>query len=344
MKKLENMETLMQAVSRGYRKLFWAAIIQLTLLQALWNTNIEEDRMAFSEPEVALISEGKFIMGNDKGASVEAPAHQVVVRSFYMAKYEVSNAEFVTFLNAEKDRINVTEEGEVLYNDLKIASLKCEHACVGWEPEILYDSGQFKVAEGKKSYPVVLVSWFGAQKYADWLARVSGRPYRLPTEAEWEYAAGEGKRHLKWAGVSKIARLSEYANLCDNGCLVKEWRYKNLHDGFPGRAPVGSFKPNAFGLYDMTGNVSEWCGESFYLYTTQKEGELTIPDPYQHTIRGGSWLNTPRGATTTVRFTAQAEQCDVSVGFRLARSISSQTPATITNQAGSTAQSGPGSL
>ena len=336
------MRTTTQSIASKFKKLLWASAILLTT-QAARIIPIENSSL-FGEPEVVFVSGGKYMMGSDKSAQVEAPAHQVSVRNFYIAKYEVSNAEFITFLNAEKNHLRITEESEIFYDDLKIASLKCEHACLGWKPEIIYQDGHFKVIKGRESYPVVLVSWFGAQKYADWLARVSGRPYHLPTEEEWEYAAGEGKRHLKWAGVSKIARLNEYANLCDDGCLIEDWRYKNLHDGFPGRAPVGSFKPNAFGIYDMTGNVSEWCGESFYVYTTQKEGALTIPDPYQHTIRGGSWLNSPRGATTTARFTAHAEQCDVSVGFRLARSISSQAPATITNQTGSTAQSGSGSL
>ncbi len=332
MKKLEDMETLIQTTSNRLKGLLWAGMLLLTLAQASWNTTIEQEHALFYEPEIVFIPGGKYVMGNDKGAQVEAPAHQVVVKSFYMARYEVSNAEFVAFLNAEKDRLNVTEDGEVFCDEIKIASLKCEHACIGWEPEILYENGCFKVATGRESYPAVLVSWFGAQKYANWLARVSGRPYRLPTEREWEYAAGEGKRHLKWAGVSKISHLSEYANLCGAECIIEDWRHEKLHDGFPGRAPVGSLKPNAFGIYDMTGNVSEWCGESFYIYTAQKEGSLIIPDPYLHTIRGGSWLNTPRGATTTARFTAHAEECDVSIGFRLARSIEPQAHATIVDK------------
>ncbi len=258
-------------------------------------------------------------MGNDKGPDVEKPEHSVFVRPFYLSKYELTNREFVAFLNDVEVQVN--DAGEVFYGDLKIALLHCDHFCNDWVEEILFQDGQFSVLAGRERNPAVLVTWFGAMSYARWLSEKTGRKYRLPTESEWEYAAGEGKKHTKWAGTTMASRLSSYANLCDDVCAIPNWGSKKLHDGYPHTAPVGTFKPNAFGLYDMTGNVHEWCGESYYVYTTQKEGSLEIPDPYLHTVRGGSWLNSPKGATTTVRFVGKADYADVAIGFRLAREV-----------------------
>ncbi len=275
--------------------------------------------MKAQEPLVVLISGGKFTMGNDKGAPEERPEHTVQLRPYYLAKYEVSNEEFVSFLNAVQ--AEVRDSGNVFYGDLKVAQLHCRHYCNEWEEEILYENGHFKVLPDRERNPVVLVTWFGAMSYARWLAKQTGRPYRLPTESEWEYAAGEGRKHLPWAGTSIAARLDAYANLCDASCAIPNWGTKKLHDGYPKTSPIGTFKPNALGLYDMTGNVHEWCGESYYVYTTRKEGSLEIPDPYLHTVRGGSWLNSPKGATVTARYTAKADYADVAIGFRLARDL-----------------------
>lgn len=106
--------------------------------------------------------------------------------------------------------------------------------------------------------PVEQVSWNDVQKFIRKLNRKTGKNYRLPTEAEWEFAARERGRRVRYAGgFSNESALQRYANLCDVNCEYS-WKSKDQDDGFKNTAPVKSYKPNSLGLYDMTGNVGEW--------------------------------------------------------------------------------------
>ena len=272
------------------------------------------------EPNLVLIPGGNFKMGSKEGDSDVRPVHKVNVTPFYLAKYEVTNEEFVEFLNSIK--VEVKNNEEVFYRGKQIYDLICDGFCSNWQHEVYLDNGRFKLRPGSEQFPVVLVSWYGAVTYAKWLAQRTGKPYRLPTEEEWEYAAGEGKSHQKWAGTKSGGKaLSKFANLCDAFCAVKNWRDHTLRDGYAYTAPVGSFKPNKFGLYDMTGNVHEWCSNRYYpsydlslVSKEDKEEELYV-------FRGGSWINNIKSSTTTARYSAEPDYCTTVVGFRLARNV-----------------------
>ena len=172
----------------------------------------------------------------------EQPIHTVKVKTFYLSKYEVTNAEYAAFLNAKGNQ----EEGGKKW--LHIGNSQIEKR-----------NDQFYAELGFEKHPVTEVSWYGAKAYCDW---VGGR---LPTEAEWEYAAGGGQGYrTKYAGTNDSDSLYIYVNFCDKNCIYIQ-ADSTQNDDYKLTAPVGSYQPNPLGLYDMSGNVWEWCEDRWHL-------------------------------------------------------------------------------
>jgi sulfatase modifying factor 1 len=237
---------------------------------------------------------GTFTMGctSEQGSDCdddEKPAHQVTVKSFYMGKYEVTNQEFCVFLN---EKGNQTEGGT---GWLETTSKYC----------LIEESGyRFVPKSGKENHPVINVSWYGAQAYCNWLKEKTGKPYRLPTEAEWEYAARGGKRSqgYKYAGSN---------NLGDVG-----WFYDNSGSG---TKPVGQKKANELGLFDMSGNVWEWCADGGRSYTSDSQTNPQGPSVGTRVLRGGSCSFNSRDCRVSVRSNNGASYGSNDDGFRLAQ-------------------------
>jgi formylglycine-generating enzyme required for sulfatase activity len=237
-------------------------------------------------PKMVVIPAGKFKMGDIQGGgdSDEKPVHKVSVDRFAMGVYEVTFAEYDKFAKAT---------GREKPSDS------------GW---------------GRGNRPVINVSWNDATAYAKWLSQQTGEKYRLPTEAEWEYAARAGTETKYWWGNTAS---HEYANYGDSGYdgLAKgkdRWKYT---------APVGSFAPNPFGIYDTAGNVWEWtCSEYENRYngkeTTCKNhavNENSGGNTGLFVLRGGSWYDDDWRSRTADRFRWQPSERFRFVGFRLAR-------------------------
>jgi formylglycine-generating enzyme required for sulfatase activity len=187
---------------------------------------------------------------------------------------------------------------------------------------------------------VVCVSWNDATAFGQWLTQKSGHGYRLPTEAEWEYAARSGGRQERFSGFSDPAVFFKYGNFCDINCSA-EWRSTEQNDGFKYTSPVGSFHPNGLGLYDMAGNVWQWVsdyyGERYYRESTRKwpldgmyGGDLRRErahinpqgpaDGRYRVLRGGSWNSAPIDARVAQRLRNKPEFRRSYIGFRLAAS------------------------
>jgi formylglycine-generating enzyme required for sulfatase activity len=158
--------------------------------------------------------------------------------------------------------------------------------------------------------PVINVSWDDAQHYVGWLSRSTGKPYRLLTEAEWEYAALAGSNtRFSWGDEP-----GTYNANC-NGCGDK-WSLQT--------APVGSFKPNAWGLYDMHGNVWEWVEDEWHenYEGAPMDGSAWLQaDPDYRVIRGGSWHNESELMRAAVRFERNRHVQFDTLGFRVARTM-----------------------
>jgi hypothetical protein len=148
---------------------------------------------------------------------------------------------------------------------------------------------------GRGDRPVSSVSWEDAVAYAKWLAKTSGKNYRLPTGDEWEYAASSGGKDEQWSGTSHAAELSDYA-----------WYKDNSNDK---TQPVGRKKPNSLGLHDMSGNVWEWVQDCW-------PGDCRF-----RVVRGGSWNNSPEVLGLSFRFRAYPDGRNSLIGFRLAQDV-----------------------
>ncbi len=207
-------------------------------------------------------------------ASDEKPVHWVSVTRFAIGRYEVTFAEYDRFAVATGQR---------------------KPSDNGWE---------------RANRPVINVSWKEASAYAEWLSEQTGQRYRLPTEAEWEYAARAGTITRYWWG-NQID--SERANC--RGCRSREEEYQKQ------TLPVGSFAPNPFGLYDMLGNVWEWtCSTSEYqeLYTGKEQHCVEDTNTsLLRVIRGGAWNNKPRTIRAANRSGLLLSNVNIAVGFRL---------------------------
>jgi len=240
--------------------------------------------------EMILVKGGTFKMGSEDGAYDEKPVHQVTVKNFYISQYEVSNAEFVEFLNAKGNRFEGGKKWVNLEGSYK--DEKCR----------LYKVGEkFEVELGYKNYPVVYISWYAAAAYAKW------KKLRLPTEAEWEYAArgGNKSKNYLYAGSNEIAQVAWY----DNTAMGR------------GSLPCGLKQANELGLYDMSGNIWEWCSDWYKPYNLKANGYPLGVDATSHKIlRGGAWYRISSLCRNTYRFVHPPHARYSDVGFRVAKS------------------------
>ena len=231
-------------------------------------------------PEMIVIPAGKFIMGSpenelDRNAS-EGPPHEVTIaKPFALSKFEVTFEEW----------------------DACVAAAACPRVPDRW---------------GRERMPVINVSWVDIKQYVSWLSQLTGREYRLPTEAEWEYAARAGvNTRYSWGDDLGMGNAN-----CD-GC-GSQWDLQQT-------APVGSFKPNRAGLYDMHGNVWEWVEDSWHenydVAPTDGSAWVRGGDPSFRVVRGGSWRNESELVRAAVRFRRNANVRFDTLGFRVARTI-----------------------
>ncbi len=252
-------------------------------------------------PALAYVQGGSFQMGSNDNDD-EKPIHTVNVNSFYMGKYEVTNAEFAAFLNAKGNQ----EEGGRNW------------AHVDSDFGIKESNGIFTVKKGMEKHPVTQVSWYGAKAYCKWLSETTGQTYRLPTEAEWEYAARGGNKSNGYT-YSGSNRIDEVA-----------WYYKNSYDlgtSHPnyGTNSVGTKKANELGIYDMSGNVWEWCEDTWHESYLGAPGNgtawLTGGNDSRRVLRGGSWSSYDSTSRVAYRLRSTPANRSSNGGFRLARGI-----------------------
>jgi formylglycine-generating enzyme required for sulfatase activity len=208
---------------------------------------------------------GEFTMGRDGGNPDEHPLHRVKVDPFWMGVHEVTWDEYRLFMFA-------TREGE---------SPEADAISTPTRPYVEMSFGM-----GINGYPAISMTQHAANKYAQWLSAKTGHFYRLPTEAEWEYACK--------AGGAAQQPLDEFA-----------WHDGNANGKYQ---QVGQKKPNAFGLYDMLGNVMEWTLDQYdpHTYAARAADLIVNPwvkstEPYPHAVRGGGWADAPEACNCTTR-------------------------------------------
>jgi formylglycine-generating enzyme required for sulfatase activity len=257
------------------------------------------------------IKGGTYLMGspeNETERSIDETQHQVKVDNFYMAKYPVTLAQFETFI----DKTNYhTDADKANYNYLSDGKNYNKKTSVNWR----YDTKN--ELQQDKQHPVIHVSWNDALAYCQWLSKKLNNAFRLPTEAEWEYACRAGTTTPFNTGENLTTDQANY-----NGI----YSYPNYPDGkfISKTTPVGSYPPNGWGLYDMHGNVWEWCQDWYgkeYYDECKRQGTIDNPQGPEigsnRVARGGCWGSYARRCRSASRSGDDPDNHDFIVGFRL---------------------------
>ena len=257
------------------------------------------------------IKGGTFAMGDDDGMPFEAPVHTVELDSFLIDRAEVTVAEFAKFVSQTGYRTEAENYGWSAVFDLETGAWRRADGANWRQPE-----GADSTAAPDE--PVCQISWNDAAAYAKWAGK------RLPTEAEFEYAARGGLAGKKYAWGDELKPDGKFlANWWQGTFPARNTR----EDGFLSRAPVKSFAPNGYGLYDMTGNVWEWTADWFapnYYETSPRKNPKGAESGTERSIRGGSFLcadNFCSNYRVAGRSQATPDSGMNNLGFRTAKSI-----------------------
>ena len=275
-------------------------------------------------PALQAIPGGSFAMGSALGNyeqpedTGETPPVTITVRSpFLIAATEVTVRQFARFVAATGFR----------------PSAHCRVWTGGrWttatDADWHGDPGSVKLRD---DLPVTCVGWADARAYASWLSTVTGKHYRLPSEAEWEYAARGGVAAPRYWGWNSFEGVS-ISDACDNANVYDvtasrvfgfAWPYARCADGYSALAPVATFKPNAYGLYDMIGNAWEWTQDCFTASYVNRPPDSRAWEwsggCEERVMRGGGWASRPLQARATNRGHGDPGYASRDVGFRIAR-------------------------
>lgn len=262
-------------------------------------------------PQMKLIPAGEFLQGSvaddPQTQPFELPQHAVAIRRpFAAGVYDVTVDEYAQFVAATgyEGHACAVYDGSWREND-----------AVNWKNAIETQTGR---------HPVSCVSWRDAKRYAAWLTDHTGHTYRLPSASEWEYAARAGSIASRPWGDPHAA--CAYANLADITASQRYpgWTIQPCMDGYAQSAPVGSFAPNAYGLYDTLGNVFQWvedCWADDYHGAPSDGSARSDGNCSQRELRGGSWFSRPDYVRVSYRNHFIADYRSSSVGFRVVREV-----------------------
>jgi len=258
--------------------------------------------------QMTLIPAGRFVMGSTAGCADERPAAAVTIdKPFWMGTFEVTNRQYALF---DPSHSSGYEHSDCLH----------------------YTPGERGFPLIEPEQPVVRVSWRRAMAFCRWLSEKTGRRFTLPTEAQWEYACRAGSATSLWYGPVD-ADFSPFANVSDathesvddfgwpgRRTMIPPWRPADVrhNDRFRVAAPVGSFSPNPWGLYDMHGNVAEWTRSGYRPYPYDaRDGRNDDSSRGLKIIRGGSWCDRPVHCGCAFRLSYHADQPVFDIGFRV---------------------------
>lgn len=260
------------------------------------NKNVSEGKVDLTG--MVHLKGGKFLMGTDdeEGFPVdgEGPVREVTIQSFYMDKYAVTNEQFAEFIRetgyvTEAEQFDWSFVFYMLLSEKTASQVTQSVAGTPWWSVVhgaywKYPEGPDSNIENRLDHPVVHISWNDAQAYCKWAGK------RLPTEAEWEYAARGGLEQKKYVWGNELVPNGEHQCNIWQGDFPRE---NTKEDGYIGTAPVYQFKPNGYGLYNMSGNVWEWCADWFARSVEERGGSVNPQGPKTgeaKLMKGGSYL------------------------------------------------------
>src|SRR6056297_162414 len=297
-------------------------------------------------PKMVYIRSGTFLMGNTRndieGDEDEKHVHIVELTYDYeIGKYEVTNSDYLEFINDAK----VSSLGYL--DGVKVVNLD------SWSCEFEYDNGEFYLREkGKENYPVINVSWDEAINYCNWLSEKKGlakaydkdgnlidikgnitgnlaqvEGYHLPTEAEWEYSARGGHKSeidYKYSGSNVIHEVGWYWKNSGDKKTTEDWCFYGVLENNSWTHEIGQKQPNEIGIYDMSGNVWEWCHDYYcnmYYENSPHVNPVNSKRSSYRVARGGSWFLYAKSSRVSNRFMFYSFLRDCDIGIRVTRTI-----------------------
>ncbi len=301
----------------------WQRRVSLKLLSLLEGKKLAMKRpgAVWRDPylgmEFVYVPGGCYQMGcgswTDECNDDEYPVHEVCVDEFWMGRYEVTYEQFFKFLKEIKQDVTVNTTNYVVsYRGKPIFDI-CENCDGDWKSGITFEGVNFLLKNTVKNYPVIYVTWYGAKFFADWLSRKTGYKFRLPSEAEWEYACRNGGKPVKypWGQLNPVCRKGAKNGAKFWGCSPHTTE------------PVGSYAPSELGLFDMAGNVWEWCEDIYskdaYKYHS-RNNPIYTGSGSNRVVRGGGWLDGPSYIRCADRSYDSPDGGNWLLGFRLLRS------------------------
>jgi formylglycine-generating enzyme len=247
----------------------------------------------------------------------EHPQHRVrITRPFYLGACHVTRGQFRQFVNVTGYKTDA-EKGD----NPGAGGWNFDRKGFDWNQKYSWRNAGFEQTD---EHPVVNISWNDAVAFCKWLSKKEGKTYRLPTEAEWEYAcrAGTTTRYSSGDDPETLAKVGNVADATLKTKFPDRTGMIKAQDGYVFTSPVGKFKPNAFGLYDMHGNAFQWCSDWYgaEYYASSPANDPAGPDSGIHRVnRGGSWFNGPSFARSACHVRNSPVDRNNSLGFRVAR-------------------------
>lgn len=275
-------------------------------------------------PPMVVVPHGGFRMGardGEEGASQsERPLHYVRFdRGFAMSRTETTVGEFRRFVQATGYRSRAVRRGHSIVYAERTGNL-VRRSGVDWRHD-------FEGKPARDDMPVLHVSARDAEAYAQWLSQQTGERYGLPSEAQFEYAERAGSEgSLAWSSRIPPPFAGNLTGGRDRSPSGRRWRnaFEGFGDGFWGPAPAGRFPSNAFGLHDLSGNVSEWVADCWHegYRRAPADGQPWVnPGCRQRVIRGGSWASAPAQVRSAWRLSTDGDTTNARLGFRLVREL-----------------------
>lgn len=275
-------------------------------------------------PELVVIPVGSFQMGSPENEpdrkGNEGPRFQVrIQRGFALARSEVTVGQFRAFVNATGYTPSSVQNGSSTIYDERSGSMTARSG-VTWQSD---HNGRSAAAE----MPVIHVSWVDAKAYADWLSQQTGKTYRLPSEAEFEYVLRAGTQtRYPWGEGNPTRLVGNLTGDGDRSDTRRNWvnAFPDYSDGYWGPAPIRSYEANRFGIHDINGNVSEWVEDCWHdnFQRAPTDGSAWVnAGCNRRVIRGGSWASSPDQARSAFRLTASPTTTNARLGFRVARDL-----------------------
>ena len=275
-------------------------------------------------PAMVVVPTGSFQMGapdnEDDHKAAETPQHQVTIgKGFAMARSAVTVGQFREFVRASGYVPDSIKLGGASVYDEQSGALR-DDSRASWQDD-------YAGHRAGENLPVVNISWGDAKAYADCLSQRTGKVYRLPSEAEFEYALRGGTTTRYWWGDGTPTRpVENLTGSGDRSHIGRRWShsFRGYSDGFWGPAPVMTFAANPFGLYDINGNVSQWvqdCWHESYVSAPADGSGWLNPGCSTHVVRGGSWGSSPDQVNSAYREGADGSMRSGRVGFRVLREL-----------------------